>query len=51
MIKAAGAKKWINEHDVMMESLIAFKRAGSDVIITYFAKRAAKHLINNYPNN
>ena len=51
MIKAAGAKQWINEHDVMMESLIAFKRAGSNVIVTYFAKRAAQYLIDDYPNN
>lgn len=46
MIKAAAEKGWLNEKDVMMESLLAFKRAGADLIATYFAKEAAK-LINN----
>jgi porphobilinogen synthase len=51
MIKAATEKGWLNEQDVMMESLISFKRAGAKVILTYFAKEASKHLINNYPNS
>ena len=51
MIKAAAEKGWLNEHDIMMESLIAFKRAGAKVILTYFAKEASKHLIENYPNS
>ena len=51
MIKAAVEKGWLNEQDVMMESLISFKRAGAKVILTYFAKEASKHLINNYPNS
>lgn len=42
MIKAAAAKGWLNEEDTMMESLIAFKRAGASMIATYFAKEAAK---------
>lgn len=46
MIKAAAEKGWLNEDEVMMESLLAFKRAGADLIATYFAKQAAK-LINN----
>ncbi|MDZ7805498.1 MAG: porphobilinogen synthase [Gracilimonas sp.] len=46
MIKAAAEKGWLNEEEVMMESLLAFKRAGADLIATYFAKEAAK-LINN----
>jgi len=33
---------WIDEDRVMMESLVAIKRAGADLIITYFAKDAAK---------
>lgn len=45
MIKAAAEKGWLNEEEVMMESLLAFKRAGADLIATYFAKEAAK-LIN-----
>ncbi len=41
MIKAAAQKGWIEGEKVMMESLIAIKRAGADIIITYFAKEAA----------
>ena len=44
MIKAAGAKGWIDEEKVMMETLLSMKRAGADIIITYFAKEAAKVL-------
>lgn len=44
MIKAAGANGWIDEPRVMMESLYAIKRAGADMILTYFAKEAAKQL-------
>lgn len=44
MIKAAGKLDWINEQRVMMESLTAIKRAGADMILTYFAKDAAKLL-------
>ena len=51
MIKAASEKGWLNENEIMKESLIAFKRAGAKVIITYFAKEICKHLINNYPNS
>ncbi len=42
MVKAAAEKGWIDGERVMMESLTAIKRAGADVIITYFAKEAAK---------
>lgn len=42
MVKAAAEKGWIDGERVMMESLTAMKRAGTDVIITYFAKEAAK---------
>lgn len=44
MIKAAGQKGWLDEERVMMESLMAFKRAGCDGILTYFALDAAKIL-------
>ena len=44
MIKAAGAKGWIDEKKVMMESLLSMKRAGADLIITYFAKDVARLL-------
>jgi len=42
MIKAAAEKGWINEEDAMMESLIAFKRAGATIIASYFAKDVVK---------
>ncbi len=42
MIKAASEKGWLNHDETMMESLIAFKRAGADLIATYFAKEAIK---------
>lgn len=47
MIKAAAEKGWLNEEQAMMEALIAFKRAGADLIATYFAKDAARLLLNN----
>ena len=45
MVKAAAEKGWIDGEKVMMESLLAMKRAGADIIITYFAKEAAKVLL------
>ncbi len=42
VIKAAAEKGWIDGEKVMMETLTAIKRAGADVIITYFAKEAIK---------
>ena len=44
MIKAASEKGWLNEDKVIMESLLSMKRAGADIILTYFAKQAAKML-------
>ena len=44
MIKAAGQNNWIDEERVMLESLIAIKRAGADMILTYFAKDVARYL-------
>lgn len=44
MVKAAAQKGWIDEERVMMESLLSMKRAGADIIITYFAKDVAKIL-------
>jgi porphobilinogen synthase len=44
MIKAAAQNNWVDGERVMMESLMAIKRAGADVILTYFAKDAAKIL-------
>jgi porphobilinogen synthase len=44
MIKAAGANGWIDEDAAALESLVAIKRAGADLIVTYFAKEAAAWL-------
>ncbi|MDG1171478.1 MAG: porphobilinogen synthase [Polaribacter sp.] len=44
MVKAAAEKGWIDGEKVMMESLLSMKRAGADIIITYFAKEAARLL-------
>jgi porphobilinogen synthase len=45
LVKAAGANGWIDEQKMMMEILTSIKRAGADVILTYFAKEAAKLLV------
>lgn len=44
MIKAASMNGWLDEKQVVLESLLAFKRAGSDAILTYFAKSVAQWL-------
>ncbi|WAC07575.1 MAG: porphobilinogen synthase [Thermodesulfobacteriota bacterium] len=44
MVKAASQLGWIDEERVMMEILVSIKRAGADLVITYFAKEAAKLL-------
>lgn len=44
MIKAASEKGWLNHDEVMLESIIAFKRAGANIIASYFAKDVVKLL-------
>jgi porphobilinogen synthase len=44
LIKAASQLGWIDGEQAMMESLLAIKRAGADIILTYFAKEAAQKL-------
>ena len=44
MLMAAAQNGWLDEKAVILESLLAFKRAGADGILTYFAKRAAQWL-------
>ncbi len=46
MIKAAALNGWLDERHVVLESLTAFKRAGSDAILTYYAKDVAHWLRN-----
>ena len=47
MIKAAAQNDWIDGERVMLESLISIKRAGADMILTYFAKDVAKWIDSN----
>ncbi|MFI3219446.1 MAG: porphobilinogen synthase, partial [Methylococcales bacterium] len=44
MLKAAALNGWLDEKAVVLESLLAFKRAGSDAILTYYAKAVAQWL-------
>jgi len=44
MLKAAAANGWLDEKAAVMESLLAFKRAGADAILTYYAAQAAAWL-------
>jgi porphobilinogen synthase len=44
MLKAAAQNEWLDERTVVMETLLAFKRAGADGILTYFALQAAQWL-------
>jgi len=44
MIKAAARLGWLDEERAMLEALTSIKRAGADIIITYFAKDAARLL-------
>jgi len=44
MVKAADQKGWIEGEKVMMEILLSIKRAGADLILTYFAKEGARTL-------
>ena len=48
MLKAASLNGWLDEKQVVMESLLAFKRAGSDAILTYYAKPVAEWLRDNH---
>jgi porphobilinogen synthase len=44
MIQAAAERGWIDGERVMMDSLLSIRRAGADIIITYFAREAARLL-------
>ncbi|KAL3928678.1 MAG: hypothetical protein SGPRY_002287, partial [Prymnesium sp.] len=47
MLKAASERGWLNERKVALETLTCFKRAGADVILTYYAKQASKWLVED----
>ena len=51
MVKAASRLGWLDEERVMMESLTAIGRAGADIIITYFAREAARTLQTQRPGH
>ena len=42
MLKAAAERGWLDEKKVCLETLTCFRRAGADIILTYYAKQAAK---------
>ena len=44
MLKAAGQNGWLDEREAILESLLCFKRAGADMILTYFATEVAEWL-------
>jgi porphobilinogen synthase len=44
MLKAATERGWLDERACVLEALLAFKRAGADAILTYFALQAAEWL-------
>jgi porphobilinogen synthase len=44
MVKAAARQGWLDEKRIVLEMLTAIKRAGADIIITYYAKEAARWL-------
>jgi len=46
-LKAASKNGWINEKPTVLETLLSFKRAGADGILTYYAKEAAKWILEN----
>jgi porphobilinogen synthase len=47
MIMAAASNGWLDGDKAMIESLVAFKRAGADGVLTYFAPRVAEKLRND----
>ena len=44
MLKAASANGWLNERAVVLEALTAIRRAGADVILSYYARQASRWL-------
>jgi porphobilinogen synthase len=44
MLKAATERGWLDERRVVLESLLGIRRAGADVILTYYARQAARWL-------
>ena len=47
MLKAAAERGWLEERKVVLESLLGIRRAGADVILTYFARDVARWLTHH----
>jgi porphobilinogen synthase len=47
MLKAAAERGWLNEKDAAMEALQCFRRAGADLILTYYGTQAAKWMVRD----
>ena len=45
--QASAERGWLNEKEVALETLLCFRRAGCDVILTYYAKQASKWLLED----
>jgi porphobilinogen synthase len=45
MLKAAAQNGWIDEQQVVLETLMSFKRAGADAVLTYYAKQALRQYL------
>ena len=50
MLKAAAERGWLNEKEAVLEALMCLKRAGSDLILTYYATEAAKWMAADKPS-
>ncbi|MGL3600317.1 porphobilinogen synthase, partial [Veillonella sp. ZSJB6] len=48
MVKAAALNDWVDEQRIVMETMVGFKRAGADLIVTYFAKDVCRYLEGDY---
>lgn len=48
MLKAAAERGWLNEKEAVMEALTCFRRAGADLILTYYSKQAAKWMAGEH---
>ena len=51
MIKAAALNGWVDERSIVMEQLMSIRRAGADIIFTYYARQAAQWLAESTPQS
>eukprot|EP00955_Chlamydomonas_euryale_P097985 365120-Chlamydomonas_euryale.AAC.1 len=50
MLKAAAERGWLNEKDAVLEAMMSFRRAGADLILTYYSIEAAKWMAGDRMN-